>query len=141
MMEDNSSTLTIAYMNVCGQTGMDIVKQLQIENFLKFYKIDILHCQEINILQDSFNSCEHVTSSFNILSNNAQNKYGTCSFVSNQYQTENFKTDTNGRVLAFSIGDITFCNVYMHSGNDTIMKNGRENYAAEVIPQILINCK
>ena len=62
MMEDNNSTLTIAYMNVRGQTGMDIVKQLQIENFLKFYKIDILHCQEINILQDSFNSCEHVTS-------------------------------------------------------------------------------
>ena len=141
MMEDNSSPLTIAYMNVRGQTGMDIVKQLQIEKFLQFYKIDILHCQEINILQDSFNNCEHVTSSFNILSNNAQNKYGTCSFVSNQYQTENFKTDTNGRVLAFSIGDITFCNVYMHSGNDTIMKNGRENYAAEVIPQILINCK
>ena len=49
--------------------------------------------------------------------------------------------DTNGRVLAFDIENITFCNVYLHSGSDQTMKNGRENYAAEVIPQILINCK
>ena len=140
-MEDTSNTLTIAYMNVRGQTGLDLVKQLQIDNFIKSYKLDILHCQEINILEDSFNNCENITSSFNILSNNAQNKYGTCRFVSNQYLTENFKTDSNGRVLAFNIGNITFCNVYMHSGNDPIMKNGRENYAAEIIPQILINAK
>ena len=80
-------------MNVRGQTGLDIAKQLQIENFLKSYKIDVLHCQEINISQDSFNSCDHINSAYNILSNNAQNKYGTCSIVSNQYNVENLKTD------------------------------------------------
>jgi exonuclease III len=128
-------------MNVCGQTGLDIAKQLQIENFLKSYKIDVLHCQEINISQDSFNSCDHINSAYNIVSNNAQNKYGTCSIVSNQYNVENLKTDTNGRVIAFNIENITFCNVYMHSGSDPVMRNGRENYAAEVLPQILINCQ
>ena len=128
-------------MNVRGQTGLDLVKQLQIEHFLKSYRIDILNCQEINISEDSFTSCDYVTSAYNILTNNAQNKYGTCSFVSNSYQTSNVKTDTNGRVLAFDVDNLTLCNVYLHSGTDQVMKNGRENYAAEVIPQILINCK
>ena len=54
---------------------------------------------------------------------------------------ENVKLDTNGRIIAFNIENITFCNVYLPSGSDPIMKNGRENYAAETIPQILINCK
>ena len=124
-MEDTSNTITIAYMNVHGQTGLDTAKQLQIEYFLKSYKVDILHCQEINISQDTFNNCEYINSAFNILSNNAQNKYGTCSLVSSQFNPENIKTDTNGRVIAFNIENITFCNVYMHSGSDPIMRNGR----------------
>ena len=124
---DTTSTLTIAYMNVRGQTGLDIAKQLQIENFLKYYKIDILNCQEINILEDSFSSCDLVTSSYNIISNNAQNKYGTCCFVANIYNPDNIKTDTNGRIITFNIENITFCNVYLHSGSDHVMRNGREN--------------
>ena len=140
-MDNDNTTITIAYMNVRGQTGLDLVKQLQIEHFLKSYRIDILNCQEINISEDSFTNCDYVTSAYNILTNNAQNKYGTCSFVSNSYQTSNVKTDTNGRVLAFDVDNLTLCNVYLHSGTDQVMKNGKENYAAEVIPQILINCK
>ena len=85
--------------------------------------------------------CSYITSSYNILSNNAQNKYGTCTLVSNIFSAENVKNDTHGRIIAFDIQNITFCNVYMHSGSDPLMKSGRENYAAEVIPQILINCK
>ena len=139
MMANANTTLTIAYMNVRGQTGLDLVKQLQIENFIKSYKVDILNCQEINILEDSFNDCNHITSSFNIVSNNAQNKYGTCCIISNNFTPENIKTDTNGRIIAFNIENVTFCNVYLPSGSDQTMKNGRENYAAEIIPQLLIN--
>ena len=128
-------------MNVRGQTGMDMSKQLQIEQFLKSYKIDILNCQEINISEDSFTNCDHITSSYNILSNNAANKYGTCCFVSNEYCTENVKTDTSGRLITFDIENTTFCNVYLHSGSDHVMRSGRENYAAEIIPQLMINCK
>ena len=64
-------------MNIRGQTGLDVSKQLQIENFIKSYRIDILNCQEINVLEDSFSQCEYITSSYNIITNNAQNKYGT----------------------------------------------------------------
>ena len=141
MMADNSKSITIAYMNIRGQTGLDTAKQLQIENFIKSYKIDILNCQEINILPDSFYSCENIKSSFNIIANNAQNKYGTCSLVSNIFNVENIKTDINGRVITFDIENMTFCNVYMPSGSDPIMKNSRENYSAETIPQLLLNCK
>ena len=44
--------IRIAYMNIHGQTGLKETKQSQIENFLKVHKIDILHCQEINISED-----------------------------------------------------------------------------------------
>ena len=134
MMLDTDTVLTIAYMNVRGQTGLDIAKQLQIELFIKSYKVDILNCQEINISEDSFSSCDHINSSYNILSNNALNKYGACCLVSSNLSTENLKTDANGRIIAFSIENMT-------SGSDPAMKNARENYSAEIIPQILINCK
>ena len=48
-MDSPQDFITVAYMNIRGQTGLDITKQVQIEHFLKFYSVDILHCQEINI--------------------------------------------------------------------------------------------
>ena len=83
--------LTLAYMNIRGQTGLDEPKQLQIENFIKSYKIDILNCQEINVVEDSFRNCDFISSSFDLITNNAQNKYGTCCIVSNNFLTENFQ--------------------------------------------------
>ena len=138
---NSNNSLTIAYMNIRGQTGLNEAKQLQIEHFIQTHKIDILNCQEINILEDSFSNCDLISSQFEIITNNAQNKYGTCCIVSNNLITENIKCDTNGRVIAFDLGNITFCNVYLPSGSDPIMKNSRENYSAETIPQILINSK
>ena len=49
-----TSTITVAFMNIRGQTGLDEAKQVQIENFVKSYKKDILNCQEINIKEDTF---------------------------------------------------------------------------------------
>ena len=45
----NFNTINVAYLNIRGQTGLDITKQIQIEKFMKAFKIDILNCQEINI--------------------------------------------------------------------------------------------
>ena len=137
----SNNTLTLAYMNIRGQTGLDEAKQLQIESFLKSNRIDILNCQEINIEANSFNNDDFISSSYEIITNNARNKYGTCCMISNDLLYENVKVDTNGRIIAFNIGNITFCNVYLPSGNDPLMRSSRENYAAEIIPQILINCK
>ena len=81
--------LNIAYMNIQGQTGLDFSKQVQIEHFLKTYNIDILHCQEINVVSESFESCDFVLNNFTLISNNANNKYGTCSIISNCLQPTN----------------------------------------------------
>ena len=56
IMMDTSNTLSIAYMNVCGQTGLDI------ESNCISYTIIILNCQEINIKEDSFSNCDYLNS-------------------------------------------------------------------------------
>ena len=66
MMAATEDYITLAYMNIRGQTGLDYAKQVQIEHFLKFYNVDILNCQEINIARDSFENCEFISSSYNI---------------------------------------------------------------------------
>ena len=137
----SNNFINIAFMNIHGQSSLDESKQVQIENFIKSYKIDILNCQEINMDENSFKKCSFISSSYTSIINNAENKYGTCCFVSNNLDFQNVKLDTNGRVIAFDIEDITFCNVYLPSGTDSAMKKERENYLAEVLPQILINSK
>ena len=137
----SSPTLVVAYMNIRGQTGLDISKQKQIEAFISYHKPDILNLQEINILSDTFENCDLINSSYNIISNNATNKYGTASLVSSDLNVSNIKLDTEGRTIVFDIENVTFSNVYLPSGNNQEMKNSRENYAAQLIPQLLINCK
>ena len=140
-MASTDEYLTIAYLNIWGQTGLNSSKQVQIEQFLKTYSIDILNLQEINIDSDSFLDCHFINSSYNIISNNASNKYGTCCLVSSTLQPDNIKFDTNGRVIIFNIDNTTLGNVYLPSGNDPLMRNDCEHYAAETIPQLLINSK
>ena len=140
-MASSSRYLNLAYINIRGQTGLNIAKQVQIETFLKSYSIDIANLQEINVDSDSFQDCPFINSSYSIISNNASNKYGTCSLVSSTLQPDNIKFDTNGRVIIFNLDNITIGNVYLPSGNDPHMRSSRENYAGEVIPQLLTNSK
>jgi exonuclease III len=56
--KNTTSSLKIAFMNIRGQSGLKIDKQLQIESFLKQNHCDILHLQEINIDSDSFSNCD-----------------------------------------------------------------------------------
>ena len=99
----SSHSLVVAYINIRGQTGLDFSKQKQIENCINLYKPDILHLQEINISEDTFENCDAINSSYNIISNNAANKYGTASLVSSELQASNIKVDTEGRAIAFDI--------------------------------------
>ena len=115
-------------MNIRDQTGLDISKQVQTEKFLQTYKIDILNCQEINIKEETFSNTDFISSSYQIISNNATNKYGTACLISNHFTPENIKVDTNGRILVFDIENITFSNIYLPSGNDPIARSSRENY-------------
>ena len=66
---------------------------------------------------------------------------GTASLVASSLEPINIKLDTQGRVIVFDIGGVTFANVYLPSGNDTVMRNLREEYISLTIPQLLINRK
>ena len=139
MASSTESFLHIAYMNIRGQTGLSLEKQIQIENFVSQNEIDILHCQEIDIGQDTFKECNLISSSYNLVTNNSQNKYGTASLVKNEFQAENITMDKEGRVIIFEIGGVTCGNFYIQSGTDAMSRGKRENYFSEVIPQLLIN--
>ena len=71
--------LTIACLNVRGQSGLTTIKQLQIEPFEKTNKCYIIHLQEAHIESETFSTCDFIQSSFNIVDNNGNNKYGTAS--------------------------------------------------------------
>ena len=135
MMDNTSSIIRVAFMNIRGQTGLDLSKQFQIEKFIQTNNVDILNCQEINIVEDSFSMCNYITSSYEIISNNASNKYGTCAIINNDFSYSNVKMDT------YHINNITFGNVYLPSGNDPVIRNKREDYCGRIIPQLLINQK
>ena len=126
-------------MNIRGQTGLTRAKQVQIESFLTKNNLDVLHLQEINIVEDSFSTCETICSSFNILSNNAASKYGTASIIKSDLIPENILMDTEGRAIVFNIGSFTCANLYLRSGTDGASRTSRENYFAEKIPQLLLN--
>ena len=134
-------SLNIGYINLRAQTGFGLPKQIQVEQFLKSYKIDILHLQEAQIREDTFEMCDFITSNYEIIANNASNQYGTASLVANSLQPTNIKADTQGRVLVFNVGDTTFANVYLPCGNEPGMRNLREDYISLIIPQLLVNKK
>ena len=48
--------LNIVYLNTYGQTLLSVQKQFQIEGILKKYKCDILHLQESNIDDNTFDN-------------------------------------------------------------------------------------
>ena len=64
---------TVAFLNIRGQSGLPISKQLQIESFIKYNQCDIVHIQEAHIDKDSFSTCDFISSTFNILPNNGLN--------------------------------------------------------------------
>ena len=54
----DSPELIISTLNIQGQSGFCETKQKQIEHFLQYHEIDILHCQEIEIMTSTFQSCK-----------------------------------------------------------------------------------
>ena len=131
--------INIAYINIKGQTGLPLSKQLQIEHFIQINDIDILHCQEIDIQEDTFDECNYISACYNVISNNSQNKYGTATIVKNEFYVENIGFDSKGRIIIFDIENITFGNCYLPSGTDASARSSREKYFSEIIPNMLIN--
>ena len=126
-------------MNIQRQTKLDLVKQRQIEDFVKYNKIDILNVQEIDISDDTFSECNFISSSFNIIPNNSDNGYGTACLIRSDLDYSNVRCDTSGRAILFKISDVSFGNFYAHSGTDNISKQNREQFFSETIPSLLTN--
>ena len=137
--EDN--ILTVAFLNIRGQSGLPITKQLQIESFIKYNNCDIIHLQEAHIDDDSFSTCDFISSNFNIVPNNSLNKYGTASLVKSELEIDNIQCDTEGRVIVFNVGELTLSNIYLNSGTDGRSKAGREKICSEILPNMLLNSK
>ena len=109
-MSTENRALTIAFMNIQRQTKLPLTKQLQIEDFVKKHQVDILHIQEIEICEESFSDCNFLSESFNILSNNSKNGYGTASLIRADLEYTNVKFDTAGRAIVFDIDETSFGN-------------------------------
>ena len=56
-----NKSFKVGYLNLRAQTGFGITKQAQVEHFVKQHMFDILHLQEAQILEDSFETCDFVT--------------------------------------------------------------------------------
>ena len=50
--------LRVVFINIKGQTGLHLAKQMQIEDFVKQNKIDIVNLQETNVEADTFSDCK-----------------------------------------------------------------------------------
>ena len=138
-MNRENRILTISYMNIHGQSNIPTVKQLQIQDFIKLNKIDILHMQEVEISEETFSGCDLISSSFNIISNNSENQYGTATLIRNDLDFKNVRCDTAGRAIVFDIGCASFGNFYLQSGTDGTSRNCREIFCSEIIPNLLSN--
>ena len=73
--------LKILYLNVQGQTKMTLDKQMQINDFIEYHKFDIVHFQEIDFNDDTFQSCHFILNNYNIITNNSATTYGTASMI------------------------------------------------------------
>ena len=140
-MNQEESILTIACMNIHGQTNIPTVKQLQIQDFIKYNKIDILHLQEIEISDKTFSQCDFISSSYSLISNNSENKFGTATLLRSDLKFYNVRCDTAGRAIVFDVGGVSFGNFYAHSGTDGVSRTSRESFCAETIPNLLVNCQ
>ena len=107
-MNSVNNILNIAYVNTCGQTKLTEWKQLQIEAFAKYKKIDILHLQETEICDETFENCKFISGNYNIISNNSSNSYGTSTLIKSELKYENLRFDTEGRISHSPEGVLTY---------------------------------
>ena len=134
-----NNIITIAYFNIRGQTKMNEAKQSQLEDMIRKYKIDILHLQEADIEENTFDTCPLICSSYDIIPNNSQNGYGTASIYKSDLTVTNIRLDTLSKCIVFDVGDLTLANVYLQSGTDARSRAAREDYCAATLPQLLLN--
>ena len=73
-----------------------------------------------------------------LISNNSPTGYGTSTLVKNDLNVENVCFNTEGRIIIFDIGNMTFGNVYLPAGTDALSRSARENYCSEILPNLSV---
>jgi exonuclease III len=106
-------------VNIRQQTGFKVSKQRQIEDFILRNCLDICSFQEIDCNDETFSNCNYISSSFNLITNNSPNKYGTACLIKSYLNIENIHFDNAGRVIVFDVADITIVSVYLPSKHGT----------------------
>ena len=134
-----SVSLRCGSVNIRQQTGFKIAKQKQIENFILKNRLDICSFQEIDCDTETFSNCDFIASSFNLITNNSPNKFGTACLVKSDLEVQNLHFDSAGRVIIFDIADITIVSVYLPSGTSPEARTAREEYSGAVLPRLLTN--
>ena len=129
----------IESLNCRGQTCFTVSKQLLIQEFLKFYLIDILLCQETSVDNESFKTCDYILNKFSILKNNALNDYRTLCLARNDLEISNVNFDTAGRMVPFNINDISIVNIYLTVGTDAHSRYERETLISDTLPNLIID--
>ena len=90
-MEGN---INILFLNIQAQTKFELAKQLQLQDLVRKYNIDILQLQEIDIDKDTFEACDFIRTNYNVITNNSDNKYGTASLIKTDLEHRNVRCDT-----------------------------------------------
>ena len=110
--------LTIGSLNVRGQLALSEARILNLVDFIKQYKIDILNLQETNLNDDSFEKNDFLSQNYQFIYNNAPNGFGTAVILKNDINFSNMKIDTKGKMICYDLDDqqITGANIYMQCG-------------------------
>ena len=103
--------INMATINCHAQTKMTLVKQLQIDQLLAQYDLDILLCQETAIIDGTFRECQNVMNNYKIIYNNAGNNYGTSILIKNSIEVSEISMDTQGRIIRIDTGNSTILDV------------------------------
>ena len=103
IMNPTFSNLIIFYLNTYGQTKLTLDKQLQIQDMVKHLRCDIVHLQETDFDENSFQNCNFIKNNYNFITNNSISKYGTASLIKNNFKAENISLDTEGRKLFLTL--------------------------------------
>ena len=117
--------LTVGFLNARGQQVFSQAKILQLTDFIKQYKLDIINIQEMHMSEDFFESSDFISQNYDLIYNNAINKFGTAVLISTNIKYSNVCMDQKGRVIIYDLDDleITGANIYMQCGMTSENKN------------------
>ena len=132
--------LTVGSLNLRGQLTLGHSRILQLEDFVKQFKIDVLNLQETDLKDDVFEDKDFLFSNYELIINNSPKKFGTAVLIKNDLEYDNIKMDTEGRLISYDLTDlnITGCNIYLQCGADREARNSREEYGASYLPELLL---